>query len=170
MPKARYQPPFTLTSEIVTQVADIAEQLGRLSATPAFKRDLRLRHHNRILQIHGTFALAGNRLSVADIAALFAQREAEQAALAGRKPVARMSEQMSAELSAEITARKQATQPAQQLLILLRKQPNLTLAEAAQRIGRSTRTVERLASQLQAAGRLRHIGPNKGGHWEVMEP
>ena len=49
MPKRAYQPPFTLTSDIVTLVADIAEQVGRLSAQPDAGMDLRLRRINRIL-------------------------------------------------------------------------------------------------------------------------
>ena len=54
------------------------------------------------------------------------------------------------------------------ILALLRKQPELTLAEIAQGIGRSVRTVERAAAKLQAEGKLRYVGPNKGGHWEVL--
>lgn len=55
------------------------------------------------------------------------------------------------------------------LLGLLRKKPNLSLAEAAAQLGKSASAVERAARRLREAGRLRHVGPAKGGHWEVIE-
>ena len=54
------------------------------------------------------------------------------------------------------------------ILSALRGQPELALAEVAQTIGRSLRTVERSAAKLQVEGRLRYIGPKKGGRWEVL--
>jgi len=51
----------------------------------------------------------------------------------------------------------------------LREQPDLTLADIANRIGKSRSAVERAAAKLVKAGKLRHIGPAKGGHWEVLE-
>lgn len=55
-----------------------------------------------------------------------------------------------------------------QILTLLRGQPELTLAEVADFIGRALSTVERAAARLQSEGRLRHVGPKKGGRWEVL--
>lgn len=57
----------------------------------------------------------------------------------------------------------------EQILNLLREQPMLTLAEAAQRLDKSTSAVERAARKLREQGRLRYVGPKKGGHWEVKE-
>lgn len=54
-----------------------------------------------------------------------------------------------------------------QILAVLREQPELTLAEVAEAIGRALSTVERAAARLQAEGRLQHVGPKKGGRWEV---
>ena len=65
-----YQPPFTLTSDIVTLVADIAEKIGRLSARPDFDMSLRLRRINRIRTITGSLAIEGNTLSEAQITAI----------------------------------------------------------------------------------------------------
>ena len=70
MSKAKYQPPFTLTSEIVTLVADIAEQVGRLSAQPDSGLDLRLRRINRIRTVTGSLAIEGNTLSEEQITAI----------------------------------------------------------------------------------------------------
>lgn len=70
MAKSKYQPPFTLTSEIVRLVADIAEQVGRLSAQPDSGLDLRLRRINRIRTVTGSLAIEGNTLSEAQITAI----------------------------------------------------------------------------------------------------
>ncbi len=70
MPRSRYQPPFTLTSEIVTLVANIAEQVGRLNAQPDSGLDLRLRRINRIRSVTGSLAIEGNTLSEAQITAI----------------------------------------------------------------------------------------------------
>lgn len=54
-----------------------------------------------------------------------------------------------------------------QMLVLLRRQPGLTLAEVAAHLGKSISAIERAARKLREAGRLRYVGPQKGGHWEV---
>ena len=53
------------------------------------------------------------------------------------------------------------------ILRLLKKNPQMTLAEAAGEIGKSLSAVERAAAKLVKAGRLSHAGPQKGGHWKV---
>lgn len=52
---------------------------------------------------------------------------------------------------------------------LLRANPHMTLTQVAGEIGRSPRAVERAAAKLVSEGRLRYIGPRKGGHWETSE-
>ena len=54
------------------------------------------------------------------------------------------------------------------LLELLRRNPEMTLAEVASAIGRSVRAVEMASAKLVKAGKLRHLGPQKGGRWEVL--
>ncbi|MNV89106.1 hypothetical protein D3C71_1833740 [compost metagenome] len=54
------------------------------------------------------------------------------------------------------------------VLAILVAEPTLTLKQVAERIGRSTSTVERAAAALVKAGRLRFVGPRKGGQWEVL--
>lgn len=53
------------------------------------------------------------------------------------------------------------------LLLLLRQHPTLTLSEAANHLGLSVRAVEMVSAKLVKARKLQHIGPKKGGHWEV---
>jgi ATP-dependent DNA helicase RecG len=54
------------------------------------------------------------------------------------------------------------------MLELLHRNPQMTLAEVAAELGRSVRAIEMASAKLVKAGRLRHIGPQKGGRWEVM--
>lgn len=55
------------------------------------------------------------------------------------------------------------------ILQLLRNDSSLTLPEVATVIGKSTRTIERATRKLREQGKLRRVGPNKGGHWEVSD-
>jgi hypothetical protein len=50
---------------------------------------------------------------------------------------------------------------------LLKEKPDLSLAELTVLIGKSVSAVERASAKLVKAGKLRRIGPAKGGHWEV---
>jgi ATP-dependent DNA helicase RecG len=56
-----------------------------------------------------------------------------------------------------------------QILTLLREQPTLRLVDAAALLGKSHSAVARSAKKMREEGRLRHVGPKKGGHWEIME-
>ena len=54
------------------------------------------------------------------------------------------------------------------LLDLLCQNPQMTLADVAAQVRRSVRAVEMASAKLVKAGRLRFVGPQKGGHWEVL--
>jgi Fic family protein len=54
------------------------------------------------------------------------------------------------------------------LLAVLAAHPAATLAEAAAHLGKSVSAIERAARRLRERGRLRYVGPQKGGHWEVV--
>jgi ATP-dependent DNA helicase RecG len=56
----------------------------------------------------------------------------------------------------------------EKILLLLRAEPELAARELAQRIGISPRAVEKQIAKLRKEGRLRRIGPARGGHWEVL--
>ncbi len=55
------------------------------------------------------------------------------------------------------------------ILDAMRQNAEITLPELANVIGVTKRSVERSIQKLQQQGRLRRIGPDKGGHWEVIE-
>ena len=54
------------------------------------------------------------------------------------------------------------------ILKLLRKNPYMSTRDLADEIGISAKGVEKQLGILKATGRLRRIGPDKGGKWEVV--
>jgi Fic family protein len=64
-----YQPPFTITTDILNLVADISQQVGRLDAS-ALNSSPQLRKQNRIKTITGTLAIEGNTLTEQQITAI----------------------------------------------------------------------------------------------------
>ena len=71
--------------------------------------------------------------------------------------------------SIEETPVKTPVKTPEQVLATLVANPELTLADLASSIGKSTRAVERAAAKLVKEGRLRFVGPRKGGHWEILK-
>jgi predicted HTH transcriptional regulator len=55
-------------------------------------------------------------------------------------------------------------------LALLAQNPKLTAPAMAQSLGLTPRAIEKQLAKLKEQGRLRRVGPNKGGHWETLEP
>lgn len=54
------------------------------------------------------------------------------------------------------------------VLAVLREAPEMTLGEASVVVGKSLSAVKRAVAKLTKAGKLRYVGPKKGGHWEVL--
>jgi|SRR3989339_1413404 len=65
-----YIPPFKITPVIISLVAEISQLIGRLSVFEEASQTVRLRRINRIRTIHGSLAIEGNTLSVAQITAV----------------------------------------------------------------------------------------------------
>jgi Fic family protein len=65
----KYKPPYTVSSKIVSLVAEICETLGRMSALQS-PQGLRLRRINRIRTVHGSLAIEGNTLTEDQISAI----------------------------------------------------------------------------------------------------
>ena len=55
----------------------------------------------------------------------------------------------------------------EKILELLSGDGNLSAAALAARIGITPKAVEKHLARLKAEGRLRRVGPDKGGHWMV---
>ena len=65
-----YRPPYTITSAILSLVAEISQAVGRNTALTHDAAGLRLRRINRIRTIQGTLAIEGNDLSQEQITAI----------------------------------------------------------------------------------------------------
>ena len=52
---------------------------------------------------------------------------------------------------------------------LVKDSPELSAREVADRLGLSPRAVEKQIAKLRKEGRIRRVGPAKGGHWQVLE-
>jgi Fic family protein len=68
---APYAPPLTLTPALLSQVASIAEALGRWSARQDAQSSPRRRSENRIHTIQASLAIEQNSLSLEQVTALF---------------------------------------------------------------------------------------------------
>ena len=66
----KYQPPYTITSKIIHLIAQISENIGRLTILEEIQDSLKLRKANRIRTIQGSLAIEGNTLSTEQITAI----------------------------------------------------------------------------------------------------
>ena len=55
------------------------------------------------------------------------------------------------------------------ILLLLDENPSLSIPEIAERINKSESAVERAIRKLRGEGRLKRIGPAKGGYWKIIK-
>lgn len=55
------------------------------------------------------------------------------------------------------------------IIDLLSTAPNLSIPEIARALAKSESAVERAIRKLRESNLLRRIGPDKGGHWEVLK-
>ena len=64
---------------------------------------------------------------------------------------------------------KSSEKSSEKILALLKAEPRLAAREVAERLEITQRAVEKQIAKLREEGRLRRIGPARGGHWEVLE-
>lgn len=77
--------------------------------------------------------------------------------------VAQGAEEMSGKMSVKVSGKMSG-----KILDLLASEPRTTIPELAVSLGVASRTIERNLGSLQESGRLRRVGPAKGGHWDVL--
>ena len=71
-------------------------------------------------------------------------------------------------LEVGITNREGSQKSSQKILSILSSEPFLSTRELAERLMISRRAVAKHIAALQMSGELRRVGPDRGGHWEVM--
>ena len=57
----------------------------------------------------------------------------------------------------------------QRILKLTKENPYISKKELAEIIGISTTAIDKNIKQLKKKGLLKRIGPDKGGHWEIVD-
>ena len=50
---------------------------------------------------------------------------------------------------------------------MLAENPFLTISGLSAAVGIGTKAIEKQLAKLKAEGRLKRVGPDKGGHWEL---
>ena len=51
----------------------------------------------------------------------------------------------------------------------MQRDPTITIAALARSVGITDRAIKKQIEKLKAKGQIWRIGPDKGGHWEVVE-
>ena len=64
---------------------------------------------------------------------------------------------------------KRSVKSSVKILDLLKSNTEMSIPELAERVGITTRAIEKSIKKLQDAGKLQRVGPAKGGHWKVIE-
>ena len=69
----------------------------------------------------------------------------------------------------EKTTEKNVEKSVEKVWRLIKQDPYITTKQIADAVGLSTRGVEENIKKLKREGRIRRIGGDNGGHWEVIE-
>ena len=64
---------------------------------------------------------------------------------------------------------KSVEKSVEKIFFLIKTNPNIIQKELAIKTGLSRRGVEKNISILKRDGKIKRIGPAKGGHWEIIE-
>jgi predicted HTH transcriptional regulator len=69
----------------------------------------------------------------------------------------------------EKSSEKSSGKSSEKIIDIIKQSPKITAKEISIVLGISSRGVEKQIKNLREQGILRRIGPDKGGHWEVVE-
>ena len=64
-------------------------------------------------------------------------------------------------------SREKKPKSREKILELLAENPFLTISGLSAAVGIGTKAIEKQLARLKAEGRLKRVGPDKGGHWEL---
>ena len=65
-------------------------------------------------------------------------------------------------------SQKSSVKSSVKIIEMMKENPEITIPMMAETLQLTTRAVEKGVANLQAKGIVKHVGPNKGGHWEVL--
>ena len=87
----------------------------------------------------------------------------------GKKKVVRKSSLKTTRKSGLKSGLKDLYKTDARLLALIKMDRALTIPKMQEELGMSRNGVKKVLERLKAAGRLRRVGPDKGGHWKVVK-
>ena len=149
---------FTPGERTLRLVMDIAAALERYRIVMEGPSGVRLRKLNHIRTIRGTTAIEGNTLTEDQVTDI----------IAGKRPRT-LKAKGESQGGKKKAVSKGGKKTADRLLELIRGNPKITFAEMSSATGISRSAIQKHIERLKDAQRLRRVGPDKGGHWEVIE-
>ena len=57
----------------------------------------------------------------------------------------------------------------EQVYILIKNNPSITRKQLVEATGKASSYIQRCINQLKETKRIQRVGPDKGGHWEIIE-
>ena len=82
--------------------------------------------------------------------------------------VATAGQQQELDQSKQDSSMKSSMKSDDRLLLVLKDDPTMSLPKMSEATGLSVGGVRKVLDKLRATGRIRRIGPDKGGRWEVV--
>ena len=67
------------------------------------------------------------------------------------------------------TAQVNTEKTMEKILIIIKDNPKITQKEISEKTGLTRRGIEWNLQQLKEKGIIKRIGPDKGGHWEIIK-
>jgi ATP-dependent DNA helicase RecG len=72
--------------------------------------------------------------------------------------------------TSKATRKSDQTDQKKRIIEMLKSNPNIARSEIAQVLGIHDSSVKRRLDSLVSEGKIRRVGPDKGGYWEVLKP
>ena len=149
---------FTPSEKTLRMAMDIAAALERYRIVMEGPAGVRLRKLNHVRTIRGTTAIEGNTLTEDQVTDI----------IAGKRPRT-LKARGESQGGKKKVVRKGGKKTVDRLLELIRGNPKITFAEMVSAAGISRSAIQKHIERLKDAQRLRRVGPDKGGHWQVIE-
>ena len=77
-------------------------------------------------------------------------------------------QQGSREKGGEKTTQKSREKSREKIIVVIGENPHVTQNELADRLNISVKAIEKHLKSLRESGIIRRVGPDKGGHWEII--
>ena len=153
------------TIELFDDRLEISNPGGLVSAIPI--SDFGKRSHSRNPLIFGLFA----RMRIVEqIGSGIARMRGLMVQAGLPEPIFDMTGMFTVTLMRPLkTSEKTSEKTRDKMIRLIKDNTKITIEELAQKIGKTTRTIEIHLNKLKEDGLIKRVGPDKGGHWEIEE-